>query len=135
MTSWKARVALKLVKVIQKTLKTKFSVSKHIFCQDRVFQWFWITLPKSHFIDFFLPNAVWPKHHLTEHRLTEHHLTERPFDWNTIWPNRRSTERRLTERSYDRFFFSENGDRMTESTFDKKVFWPKKKLRKRSFDL
>jgi hypothetical protein len=67
---------------------------------------FWITLPKSHFTDFFWPNAIWPKHHLTEHRLTEHHLTERPFDRKAIWPK----------------------GRLTERPFDRKAIWPKHHL-------
>jgi hypothetical protein len=112
------------IKIFQNTLFKIISFlwidfSAHFFgkmalkkIQDGI-RWFWITLPKSHFTEFFWPNVIWPKHHLTEHRLTEHHLTERPFNRNTIWPNAVWPKVHFTEKSH-----------LAENKTYQKVVWP-----------
>jgi hypothetical protein len=90
--------------------------------------------------------------HFTEKSFDRKSLTETPSDRNTIlpntiwpnaiWPKVHSTESPFNRRPFDRKFilpkdmtgfFSENGH-LTESIFDSKMSFDRKKLRTRSFD-
>jgi hypothetical protein len=74
--------------------------------------WFWITLPKNHFIEIF-----WPKGNLIETPFDRTPFDRKPFDRKYIWPNRRLTE-----------------SRSTENSFYRKKSFGRKKIIKRSFD-
>jgi hypothetical protein len=100
------------------------------------------------FYRFFLPNAIWPKHHLTEC-----HLTETSFYRKVIWPiffrkwsydriNLRPWPKKITQKVvWPKIYLTESF--YWKWSFDRKVIWPKnhltesffrKNLTERSFD-
>jgi hypothetical protein len=86
--------------------------------------WFWITIPKNHFADFFWPNAFWPKTILPYAVQWKSILPKK-----VIWPNAKLIKRSFYRKYLENSYLTENQiwktNQMTEMTFDRKFIWPK----------